>query len=458
MAAKVICASQAGARLDSHVLTGGGTDDTPVLQKTLDLAKECGGLHLIMDGAALTTGLTVHSHTTIECLNKGCGFYLADHANRSLIINAHPSAGKIVDRDISLLGGTYNHNCLRQAHHLPEGVHYSQGDSFVVAISFFGIEDLLVRDVTVRNQRTFAFLISNWARVTMENISLELPDLIPGGNQDGIHFLGPGRFLVIRNVRGRTGDDLIAINADEEFTDEKSFFHPYASTGPITDVVVDTVMVDDASQILRVLSRRNLVDRITVRNVTGTYRSFGFYLSAWDYHGRGLPGNFGSLVFENIDVRQTKPDYTYTEPFLFRISGKHRSLMLRNIRYFDPSDDRYIVHIEGGSDIVDIGTTPAEVESLLIDGLHIQDNVKTPQSRPYIMVRGRVKQMIVRNCEVVHGDDKKNVLIATDGEFARIDRLVLNDVITGKSTILIEDREEKILERQRTTSLVNGKT
>jgi hypothetical protein len=74
------------------------------------------------------------------------------------------------------------------------------------------------------------------------------------------------------------------------------------------------------------------------------------------------------------------------------------------------------------------------------------------------MVRGRVKQMTVRNCEVFHDGDKKNVLLATDGEFAGIDRLVLNDVITGKSTILIEDREEKILERQRTTSLVNGKT
>jgi len=444
MLAKVIYASQTGAHLDSHVRTGGGTDDTAVLQRTLDLAKEYGGVHLIMDGAALTTGLVVHAHTTIECLNKECGFFLADRADRSLITNAHPSADRIVDRDISLLGGTYNHNCLRQAHHLPQGVHYSQGDSFVVAVSFFGVEDLLVRDVTVRNQRTFAFLIANWRKVTMENISLELPDLIPGANQDGIHILGPGRFLLIKNVQGRTGDDLIAINADEEFTDEKDFFHPCASTGPITDVMVDTVMVDDASQILRVLSRKNLVDRVTVRNVTGSYRSFGFYLSAWDYHSRGLQGNFGSLVFENIDVRQTEPDYTYTEPFLFRISGRHRSLMLRNIRSIDPSDDRYLVHVEGRSDIVDIGTTPADIDSLLVDGLHVQDDGQAARSRPYIMVRGRVRQMTVRNCEILTGDEKRDVLIATDGEFARIDRLVLNDIVAGKGVALIEDVEKRI--------------
>ena len=57
----------------------------------------------------------------------------------------------------------------------------------------------------------------------MENIYLELPDFIHGGNQDGIHILGPGRFLILRNIQGSTGDDFIAINADEEFLGEKIF-------------------------------------------------------------------------------------------------------------------------------------------------------------------------------------------------------------------------------------------
>jgi len=205
----------------------------------------------------------------------------------------------------------------------------------------------------------------------MENIFLELPDYIFEGNQDGIHIQGPGRFLILKNIQGSTGDDFIALNADEEFLGEKNFFHPCASIGPVTDVVVDTVMVDDAAQILRILSRESSVDRITVRNVSGNYRSFGFYLSAWDYLSKGYQGNFGSLIFENIDVRQTKADYTYTEPFLFRISGNHRNLMLKNINYINPTDDRYIIYVEGESDIKNVGTTPADIDSLLIDGLHI---------------------------------------------------------------------------------------
>lgn len=444
MRTKIIHASQTGAKLDSNVITGGGTDDTAEIQKVLDLAADEGGVHLIMDGAALITGLVVHSNTTIECLNKECGFYLADHANSPLITNANPSAEEILDHNITLLGGTYNHNCLHQAHHLPDDVPYDKADRFVVALSFFGVENLLVRDVTVRNQRTFAFLITNWHRVTMENICLELPDFIHGANQDGIHVQGPGRFLILKNIQGSTGDDFIAINADEEYLGEKNFFHPHASMGPVTDVVVDTVMVNDAAQILRVLSRQSFVDRITVRNISGNYRSFGFYLSAWDYLGKGYTGNFGSLLFENINVAQTKADYTYTEPFLFRISGKHRNLMLKNITYMDPADDRSLVYVEGESDIHKIGTTPAEVESLLIDGLHIDDNTATPQSRPYIKVKGHVRRLMVRNAEVLNKEPKQAVFLATEGDYAKIDRLFINNVMTENVAQLIDDPEGKI--------------
>ena len=446
MVTRIIYASQTEAKLDSNVLTGGGSDDTPALQKILDLALEYGGIHLVMDGAALIAGLTVHSNTTIECLNKACGFYLADNSNSTMIINANPSAQEIIDRNITLTGGTYNHNCMHQVHHLPEEVHYTQADAFVVAISFFGIENLLIRDVTIRNQRTFAFLITNWQKVTMENIFLELLDFIHGGNQDGIHVQGPGKFLILKNIQGSTGDDFIAINADEEILGEKKFFHPCASTGPVTDVMVDTVIVDDAAQILRVLSRESAVDRIVVRNVSGNYRSFGFYLSAWDYLNKGYKGNFGSMLFENINVRQTKADYTYTEPFLFRISGNHRDLMLKNINYMDPVDDRTIIYVEGESDIKDIGTTPADVDSLLIDGLHINDNGKTPQSCPYIRVKGHIRNMIIRNTEVFNRASKKAVFLATDSEYAKIDRLFLYNMAVKNIALLINDRDEKITE------------
>jgi len=92
---------------------------------------------------------------------------------------------------------------------------------------------------------------SRLMRTVASNIRLELPGFIHGGNQDGIHVQGPGRFLVLRNIQGRTGDDFIALNGDEETIGERSFIHPCATVGPISDVVVDTVMVDDAAQVVR---------------------------------------------------------------------------------------------------------------------------------------------------------------------------------------------------------------
>lgn len=444
MITKVIYASQAGARLDSSVHTGGGTDDTAALQKILDMAAENGGVRLVMDGAALITSLRVHSNTTIECLNALCGFFQAAHSDCAMLINANPSAGDIIDRNVTLLGGTYNQNCQHQAHHVPEEVHYSKAGRLVVAISFFGVENLLVRDVTVRDQRTFAFLITNWLKVTMENIRLELPGFIHGGNQDGIHLQGPGRFLVLRNIQGRTGDDFIALNGDEETNGEKSWVHPCATVGPITDVLIDTVMVDDAAQVVRILSRENIQDRITIRNVSGNYRSFGFYLSAWDYKAKGFQGNFGSILIENIDLRQTKTVYTYTEPFLFRISGRHRSLTLRNVSYHDPADDRYLVYLEGRTDIPGLGDTPAEVESLVIDGLHIQDSGDAAQSRPYVRVSGHVRHLILKNSEIFCAKNKQAVLVETAGELAGIDLLLLHNVCAENLQTLIRDPDGKI--------------
>jgi len=63
------------APLDSDVHVGGGTNVTRQLQAALDTALTNGGVKLIMDGAALVSGLVVHSNTTIECLTRDCGFF-----------------------------------------------------------------------------------------------------------------------------------------------------------------------------------------------------------------------------------------------------------------------------------------------------------------------------------------------------------------------------------------------
>ena len=86
MKVKKIYASSV-ACLDSNVYSGGGTDDTAVLQRVLDTARDGDGVHLVMDGAALVSGLKVYSNTTVECANADCGFFQLPQSNCPIITN-----------------------------------------------------------------------------------------------------------------------------------------------------------------------------------------------------------------------------------------------------------------------------------------------------------------------------------------------------------------------------------
>ena len=55
----IFYASECGAKLNSNIVTG-GDDDTAAIQEILNRAPELGSLHLIIDGVALVTGLTVY--------------------------------------------------------------------------------------------------------------------------------------------------------------------------------------------------------------------------------------------------------------------------------------------------------------------------------------------------------------------------------------------------------------
>ena len=386
----VVYASRTGAKLDSNVHTGGGTDDTDVLQAVLDRAQEWGRLHLIMDGAALVRGLKVHSNTVIECPDRDCGFFLKEHSDCAVVSNAHPDMKEIRDRNITLIGGTYNQDCRRQAHHLdlPDG-----SEKWVFGLEFNGVEYLTVRDLIIRDQSTFAFMAANWRHIDIENVWIDLPGHIHGHNQDGFHFWGPGQFLTIRDVGGRVGDDFMNIGPDEGDL-----------VSGITDVLIDGVFLDHADQAIRMLSRgTGRLDRVTVRNVTGTYRSFGFYINPWFSPQDGQYGDFGSIVFENIDLRPEEPNYDYTPPMLFRIGGNIESMVFRNIQNHHPGDGRAMFQIgyPFGSEERYTGDVQPVIETLLFDGIRVVEKDDRAGEAVYMTVQTPVNQMTIRNVEVI---------------------------------------------------------
>jgi hypothetical protein len=388
--ARIVIASEAGAHLDSDVNKGGGTDDTALIQGILDRAPKLGALKLLVDGPILVTGLKVHSNTTIECLNRACGFYLADNSNRPLIANATPQPEGRADRNLSFLGGTYNGNAEHQEHSTKE-------HGWTTAFSLHGVEQVLFRDVSITNSRTFAVYLTNWRRVAFENIYINLDHIPKRSNQDGIHVQGPGEFLSIRNVQGRAWDDMIALNNDDlgaDWTSEGKFVHtpgklfpPYSGNGAVTDVDIDGVQADDCAQVIRILSRASRLDRVSIRNVKGTYRDFGVWITPYLREG----GNIGRVEFENIDLRPVgQRAYDYVPAFLFWIAGKMEQVTLKNISSHAPIDDRPLVWIQ----------PDAKIYRLLIDGLNVHDPRKEIGHTPLIRADGRIALLQVRNVVV----------------------------------------------------------
>jgi hypothetical protein len=389
---RIVVASEAGAKLDSDVLNGGGSDDTALIQSILDRAPKLGALKLVVDGPIRVSGLRVYSNTTIECLNRSCGFYLTDNANRPLIANATPQPEGRADQNLSFLGGTYNGNAEHQEQITPE-------HGWTTAFALHGVEQVLLRDVSITNSRTFALYLTNWRRVAVENLYINLSHIPKRSNQDGIHVQGPGEFLSVRNVQGRAWDDLVALNIDDllgDWDDQGRFqkhpgivkrFGRAVGIGPVTDVDIDGVCADDCAQVLRILSRASRLDRVSIRNVKGTYRDFGVWITPYLREG----GNIGRVDFENIDLRPAgERAYAYVPPFLFWIAGGMESLTLKNITSHAPIDDRPLVWIQ----------PDAKIGRLRIEGLNVHDPRENPGHTPLIRADGRIELFQIRDVVV----------------------------------------------------------
>lgn len=455
--------------LDSNVLTGGGTDATEILQQILDQAPQCNGVHLIMDGAALIRGLKLYSNTVIECQNRDCGFYLADYANRPIFRNADWSfLGIRKTRNITLIGGTYNHNCTHQDHDVPYDEYPTPETSganedflkkhLIYLLEFYGIENLTLRDLTFRNQRTYTVTVGNFKNVLVENCNIEMADHVRPSNQDGLHFFGPGQFLTIRNFRGRTGDDVINVAPDEI---------DYVSS--ITDVLIDGVVLDECCQGIRLLSKGSgLLDRVTIRNISGSYRTFAFSINPC-IPGEKTYGNFGDILLENISLQQIEPTFSYTPLVCMQFGGNIRCLTMKNIRFHNAirnttylelgrpffyrpltmtkqdMDQLHLLPSVDDKDVFAVDDRPV-IKTLIIDGFTVTNQDASSSGTDYIELRYNVTNFIARNISIFRNDDTSPA-----GNFLRlhyeanVKNLILENIFAEKlETILTASAPHKV--------------
>ncbi len=422
------------AKLDSDVIKGGGADDTKAIQALLDKARDGSSVILIMDGAALVTGLTVWSNTTIECINQSCGFFLKDASNIFLVRNGHASLTSPPekrDRNITLKGGTWNHNAKGQQIHveMPEADReiYRRPDGSVPknrgtkAFEFYGVENLTMSGMTIMNQRNFTVSCANFENVTVKDVKLVLNDYMRANSQDGFHFFGPGRFLTLTGLTGTAGDDFIAITPDE-----------MDGVSSVTDVFIDGVSLNGSDQGIRLLCRQNgTLDRVLIKNVTGTFNGFGFIIDPW-YEGSG--GHYKNITIDTVDLHCSFIRYDYMKPFIFKLGGNIDDITLKNIHYH--GDEPHYILTAGGNYMRDLPSgsgMPTNIRNLTAENIYIHGDGK---AHIYFDISDNIHSFTLRNV-IMTGCHPESCLMGLNGNAAVGDMFI--DKVTGVSRLFRED-------------------
>jgi hypothetical protein len=145
------------------------------------------------------------------------------------------------DRDILIAGGIWSDQ--KNNGHGPQG--FRKGKEGLMlgsqgAIVLSNVENVAIRNVTVKDNSSFGFQIGNARNFLVEGVRVD-------GTKDGVHIEGPAEFGVVRDVRGPlAADDVVALNAWDWRTSSLTF-------GGITDILVEDVEVEAGSCAIRIL-------------------------------------------------------------------------------------------------------------------------------------------------------------------------------------------------------------
>ena len=267
----VIYASSVAA-LDSNIDSGGGTDDTAALQAVLDLANtiENKSIELVMDGIASVSTLRVWRNTTIRCL-PNCGFFQAAGSNWHLLTTGYVLPTEPSHDNISLIGGVYNCNGNNQAKwendHDPESDPW--GWVFGLWIGWF--KNFTMRDVIVRNAKTFSISLMQGDGVVIENCASlwdDGGDGDAGRNRDGIHLWGPLSNIRVKGYVSNGDDDVLALNTDENtYASDWPTAQPRRGTGGVlSNLVFEDIEFRNSTNGIRFYKDGEVIANAQVKN------------------------------------------------------------------------------------------------------------------------------------------------------------------------------------------------
>jgi len=263
--------------------------DTKKLQEMLD---KRGDVYIADGNYTISDTLLIHDNTKLTLAHNAV-LKLAENSNCVMLQNSLCSVG--INRHITVSGGTWDGNNAAQEKGKPDSKPYFMGN----LMRFIGIEDLCIHDVCIKDPERYAMQIMNADRFTVENITFDYNML--KNCMDGVHVQGSAKNGYIRNIKGATNDDLVALNCDDYHDDGEKRI---CTKGDIENITVDGIYAENGYTAVRLLSCSSKMRNISIRNVFGSYRCNGISFT----HHSIFPN--APVWFDNIDISNvycTKP-------------------------------------------------------------------------------------------------------------------------------------------------------
>lgn len=295
-----------------NILYGNGVnDDYPAIQEMLDSGISEVILPPTEKCYLISNTLKIHGGQTLK-MGRFTEICLMPYSNCAMVEDDDFDNFK---ENICIDGGIWNMNNTKQAPnplHFPDdsGMTFQQKrekmgykpetvTSFLpiyngICMRFCRIKNFIIKNITLRNPVIFGIQMAHIEQFTVENIVFDYKTGAPKlWNLDGVHVEGHCKHGVIRNLKGTTHDDLVAITADDGLY------------GPIDNIVVDGIFADHAHSAVRILSHGVPIKNLKISNIYGSF--YVYCVGITKYHGgddeRGVIKN---VIIEDIAVSSSE--------------------------------------------------------------------------------------------------------------------------------------------------------
>lgn len=316
----------------------GISDDQEPIQRALDTSS--GLLDIPAGDYKIGRTLRIRGGTHLR-LHAQATIRLADGAAQStgdyLLTNAHPETG---DADIVIEGGIWDGN--NAGNRRKQGL-FDEGYSGAM-IHFRNVRGLRLENLRLHNAEAYYARFTEVRDFHVEGIGFS-SDLVRNNN-DGIHLGGHCENGVIRNIRGLhrgvTGDDMVALNADDALnrTEVRGM-----TCGPIRNILIEDLEAEGCHSFVRMLSVWSPIENVTVRGVRGSCEiaalncdaARGCRVPLFDEANPPFAGGVGSL--RNIRVSDFRVAKSAENDIaLLRLETRMENLVISDFRRVMPED------------------------------------------------------------------------------------------------------------------------